>query len=59
MTRDGREQFVAQDRDEIAGPKRGALMRQQNLQPFARDRRVPRDLKKVKRLMPPSGRTGG
>ena len=57
---DGGEQIVAQDRDEIAGPKRDALMCEQDLQSLACDRRrLPRDLKKLKRLMPPSGRTSG
>ena len=39
MTRDGGEQFVAQDGDKIAGPKRDTLMGKQDLKPLARDRR--------------------
>jgi hypothetical protein len=38
VTRDGGEQFVAQDGDEIAGPECYALMGKQDLKPLAGDR---------------------
>ena len=49
VTRDGLEQLLAQDRHEIAGPKRGALMGEQDLQPLARDRRAATRLEEVEK----------
>ena len=40
VTRDGGKQFVAQDGDEIARPKRDALMGKQDLKPLTGDRRA-------------------
>ena len=39
MARDGREQFVAQDRHEIAGSERRSLVREQDLELLPRDGR--------------------
>ncbi len=40
VTRDGSEQFVTQDCDEIARAKRDTFVREQDLKPLACDRRA-------------------
>src|SRR6202041_2409415 len=50
VTRDGGEQFVAQDGDKIAGPKRDALMGKQDLKPLAGDRGAAARLEKSEQV---------